>query len=85
MLDLNDSPSMMGRPSGEEHRFSALNPLLFFLHAAFESLRLEVICQPSVNVSPRLNVEPVSVVVGKLPNEREEGVVELGRESRTLT
>ena len=71
--------------SGKQHRFSALNPLLLFLHAALEFLRVEVLGQPSVNIGPWLNVKPVSVVIGELTHERKEGVVELRGEGRALT
>ena len=71
--------------SGEHRDFGTLKPLLLFLHAALEFLRLKVLCQPSMDVGPGLSVKPVSVVVGELPDEREECIVELGCESRTLT
>ena len=70
--------------SGEHGDVVTLKPLLLFLHAALEFLRFEMLAQPSMHVGPRLSVEPISVVVGELPHERKERIVELGSKSWTL-
>ena len=71
--------------SRKEGHVVTCKPLLLLLHAAFEFNRLEVLSQPGMDVSPRLNVEPVPIVVGELPHERKERVVELGRKGRAFT
>ena len=70
--------------SGEHGDVVTLKPLLLFLHAALEFLRFEMLAKPSMHLSPRLSVKPISVVVGKLPHEGEERIVELGCKGRTL-
>ena len=53
-----------------------VNPLLVLLHTEFERLTFEVFRQPFKHMAPRLNIEPIPIVISKLPDKWEQGIAQ---------
>ena len=46
------------------------------LHAGLERITFEVLVQPLKYIRPRLNVKPIPIVIGKLPNKWEQRIAQ---------
>ena len=52
------------------------NPLLVLLHTEFERLTFEVFFQPFKHIDPGLNIKPIPIVIGKLPDKGKQPIAQ---------